>query len=434
MNTNILSTVQDFLNKLETRLAQTLVDLSGFDAQQQFELLRPKIANITDEERLAHKLLRSKETGRPIRVKYGIDPTGSAIHLGHIVPVILLRRFQQMGHHIIFLIGDFTASIGDPTGRIMNRPVLTQDEIMSNMESYCDQIKFLIDLNKAEIRYNSEWLENYKLFDFLQILSKQTVSSPMQRDDFRNRESVTRAELLYSTLMGIDSCVLESEIELGGNDQLLNFMDVKRITHSAGKEPQIGITTPILQGTNGNGQKMSKSAGNFIALTDSPSEIFGKIMSIPDAIMEEYFKLLTDITNEEWLKISDFMNSGSVNPMLVKRLLARVIVTMIAGSHEIAVEAENSFIELFSKKHLPEDMAVLEIDMNNVKDWVDILTLSGCAKTRSEAKRQIESGSVKVVVEKETSKITEVSSLFPQSKTFVLRVGKRQFVQITMCS
>lgn len=418
----------NFLPQLEKKLIES-EDLSKLSIEAQVANLVSRASQIVSKEELRKALERSKKTGRPLRVKYGIDPTGSDIHLGHIVPVIVLRRLQQMGHRIIFLIGDFTALVGDPTGQVVTRPMLSPEEIKENEASYVAQVSKFIDVDKAEVRHNSEWLANYFLVDFFRILQSQSVSTVLQREDFRKRESISRAELLYSTLMAIDSLELDAEIELGGQDQLLNFMDTRKIMKSEGRNPEIVITTPILQGVTGDGSKMSKSAHNYIAINDSLDDVYGKVMSIPDSLIEEYFKLLTDISDTDWQALADAMASG-VNPKIVKQLLARVLTTLLHDASS-AKAAEAKFEEVFSNRQAPGDLPSVELVRSELRGWADLLSRTGMVPSRSEARRLLDSKSIRLVTEGKEKPVSSLDSL-PDVNIFVVKVGKRRFVRVTL--
>lgn len=420
------------LREIESRITSRSLDLANLLPEEQFSLIETRAVHITQPALLRQKLEEAQLTGKPLRVKYGIDPTGRQIHLGHIVPIIILRRLQQMGCQVVFLIGDFTAMIGDPSGRVTSRPILTREEILENQSTYEGQISHLLDISKTEIRRNSEWLETYPLIKFLRLLNTQTVSSAMQRDDFRNRESVSRAEILYSSVMAIDSIELEADIEVGGNDQFLNFMDTKKIMESFSLEPQVGITTLILQGTAGNGQKMSKSANNFVALNDEPEEIFGKIMSIPDSLMEEYFKLLTDISDEDWSQIDQMINLGQINPKIVKQTLGRIIVNLVYGSNDIALKAEASFEKTFSQHLIPDDIATFDVDRKELNDFIELLVKIRLVSSKNEARRLVAGRAVKLIIGTDVTVIMDIHFPLPSAKEFVLQVGKRRFAQIRL--
>lgn len=405
-------------------------DLSGLSAEKQFELLKESAKHMIGEDRLLAALRVCKKNGRPLRVKYGIDATGQEMHLGHAVPLFVLRRLQKMGHHVVLLIGDFTARVGDPTGRVTTRPVLSEEEIRDNASRYTAQAGRVLDIARTEVRFNSEWLETYKLSELFRILGGLTVATAMQREDFRKRESVTRAELLYSTLMGIDSVVLESELELGGDDQLLNFYDAERIMINEGLCPESALTTDILLGTTGDGTKMSKSLGNFISVVADPPDMYGKIMSIPDRQLELYFKLLTDMRTAQWEVLSQAMDSHDVEPREIKRMLARVVVADLNGV-EAASAAQNHFDRVVVKKQAPSDLRLITIERGQVASWVSLLRLFGLSqiKSNSDAHRLLTGNGVHIVGTNGEKTVQFSDPLPLLDEEITVRIGKRTFVR-----
>jgi tyrosyl-tRNA synthetase len=327
-------------------------DLSVLSPEQQIDRLISRSKEILPAEELFAKLQHSQITGEPLKIKYGIDPTGAEVHLGHAVPMILLDRLHRMGHEVTLIIGDYTAKIGDPSGRVESRPVLTDDQIARNMASYSEQIAPLFDLSKVNVVRNSEWLNDVPMSELLAISAKIPISVLLQREDFRKRlhegSGVMQSEFLYPIIMAMDSAHLKSDVEIGGTDQLLNMQMGRRVMGARGIDPQTIITTNLIQGVEGSGAKMSKSAGNYIALTQDPAEIFGRIMSIPDSLMESYYKMLTEIEDAEWDKIQEQMN-GSLNPMFVKKLLAYDLIHVLHGK-EAAETAKEGFEKKFSKR------------------------------------------------------------------------------------
>ncbi|OGY82057.1 MAG: tyrosine--tRNA ligase [Candidatus Kerfeldbacteria bacterium RIFCSPHIGHO2_12_FULL_48_17] len=406
-------------------------DLSNLPTKEQLDIITERSKHIVGNERLKELFQEAQKTKRPIRIKYGIDATGKELHLGHAIPLFVLRRLQKMGHEITLLIGDFTAQIGDPSGRVTSRPILTKEEIQDNAARFKEQAAKIIDIEKTIVRFNTEWLNDFKLSKFLQICGSLTVASAMQREDFRNRETITRAEMLYSTLMAIDSVVLGAEIELGGDDQLLNFHDTKRVMHNEGMQPQVAITTELLLGTTGDGRKMSKSYGNYISLTEDGSSMFGKFMSIKDEQLEQYFKLLTDIRNVQWDELDKAMKSGTIHPMEVKRLLARVVISDLSD-REAARIAEEDFQKRVVEKVLPEDIKKLTIAADKATSWLEILDTIKLpqVKSRADIRRLMKEGGVHDITDPETSVIIQLTSVLPRHDiVYTLRVGKRTYVQ-----
>lgn len=405
-------------------------DISGLSPDEQFALLRERAKHVVGEERLLAALHNARKEGRGLRVKYGIDATAKDIHLGHAVPLFVLHRLQNMGHHVVLLIGDFTAQVGDPTGRVSTRPVLSPAEIRANAELFAAQAGKILDLKRTEVRFNSEWLDAFKLSRFFTMCRGINVSMAMQRDDFRKRESVTVAEMLYALLMAIDSVELKSEIELGGDDQLLNFYTTERVMENEGLPPESAITTDILLGTTGDGHKMSKSLRNYIAVTADPSDMFGKIMSIPDVQVELYFKLLTDIRNAEWDALAAAIADGSVHPRDAKRLLARVVVADLNGL-TAADAADEDFRRRIVEKEVPADLPVVWVPADKAATWVALLRALGLpqAASNSDARRLLDGGGVHLVTAG-ADQVVQQSDPIPASGTQQdVRIGKRTFVR-----
>lgn len=425
---------QEFLARLEETLTNLNKDLSSLSPDEQYRILTERAIHVIKPELLLKRLQKAKKDRKPLRVKYGIDPTGKDLHLGHIVPIIVARRLQQMGHKVFLLFGDFTAYIGDPTGRVKTRPILTEEEIKANVAEYKDQVRRFIDLDKVEIVYNSTFYDQMSIKDLMTIYRSNRLSPLLQREDFRNRiDGLTIGEALYPTLMAIDSVFMRPHIELGGNDQFLNFEITNEVMDSRGLPPECAITTELLMGTSGDGSKMSKSKGNFISLRDPAEEVFGKVMSIPDSLLEHYFKLLTDISDAEWETISNWMSDGSLNPMDVKKLMGRILVTLL-HSKESATRAQKQFEKVFSSGKLPEDMPSHQLKTpSGDQPWVDLLMAVDFVRSRREAKEFITSGALRVQEENgEWTQITEFTASLPDRTKFVIKLGKRKFAQITL--
>ena len=412
-----------FLTQLEKKLTQIEADLSNLSVKEQFELIRSKAADIIKPDLLKEKLERSRKTNQPLKIKYGIDPTGKDIHLGHIAPVIMLSRLQRLGHKIQLIFGDFTAQVGDPSGRVKSRSVLSEQEIKSNVATYKEQFAKFLDLNKTEIYYNSSFVKELTVLDLFKLYSRNRLSPLLQREDFRNRlEGLSIAETLYPTLMAIDSLALKTDVEVGGRDQFLNFQTVVEFMERDGLETEAAVTTDLLLSLSGSGKKMSKSEGNYIALTASPSEVFGKIMSMPDNLMEHFFKVLTEITDQDWLELIKLMDQD-LNPMEVKKLLARIITAKL-HSAESARQAESQFIKVFSKDELPKDLPTINLTPE-IKNLIDLLVTAGLAASKSQASRLIKAGAVSVYGRE---KLIDTDSLPPVGS--VLKVGKRKWLKI----
>lgn len=396
------------------------------DVSEQIEYLRKGTVDCIPEEELQRKIERSAKTGIPLRIKAGFDPTAPDLHLGHTVLIRKMRHFQQLGHQVIFLIGDFTALIGDPSGRSATRPPLSKEQVDENAETFKRQIFKLLDPEKTELRFNSEWMSKFTPEDFLRLAAKATVAQVVERDDFKKRLAsgfpITIHELLYSLVQGYDSVALQCGVELGGTDQKFNLLMARQIQREYGAaEPQLIMTTPLLEGTDGV-QKMSKSLGNYIGITESPREMFGKIMSISDELMWRYYGLLTDLSSQtiEETKTSDR------NPRDAKADLARLIVKDF-HSEQAAREAGEEFDRMFRERQLPSEIPTVQRPAVSVK-LAKLLADEDLAPSVSEARRLIEQGSVRV----DGERITDVKfDVEPRpSAPVLLQVGKRKHLRI----
>ncbi len=422
-----------WLIQLEKDLTNRERDLTGLSADEQFALIKSRTREFVDGDRLLHQLKRSKDANAPLLVKYGIDPTARDIHLGHIVPIVVARRFHDMGHRIVLVFGDFTARIGDPSGRVSVRPVLTDGQIAENVKRFKEQVGKFIDVSSVEIVFNSSFYDpkNMSIADFLTLLGKNSIAPILQREDFRKRQEIglSIAEVLYPTLMAIDSMRLGAQIELGGIDQLLNFQTAKTFMVHDGMEPETAVTTDLLESTAGDGKKMSKSEGNYIALTATADDAYGKIMSIPDRLMEQYFKLLTDITDEQWEALVSAMSKDGLSPKVVKQLLARVIVTWLHSAKE-AAEAEGNFTKVFSEKKVPDDLPITRIQFNNELTWADVADACKMAASRSAFQRLVSSKAVSIASEHDrpiTDRFEKVAA-----GEYTIRYGKGKFARIVV--
>ncbi|HWX40635.1 MAG TPA: tyrosine--tRNA ligase [Blastocatellia bacterium] len=393
---------------------------------EQIESLRKGTVDCIPEEELRRKIERSAKTGVPLRIKAGFDPTAPDLHLGHTVLIRKMRHFQQLGDQVIFLIGDFTALIGDPSGRSATRPPLSKEQVDENAETFKQQIFKLLDPEKTELRFNSEWMSKFTPEDFLRLAAKATVAQVVERDDFKKRlasgSPITIHELLYSLVQGYDSVALQCDVELGGTDQKFNLLMARQIQREYGAaEPQLIMTTPLLEGTDGV-QKMSKSLGNYIGITESPREMFGKIMSISDELMWRYYGLLTDLSSQtiEETKTSDR------NPRDAKADLARLIVKDF-HSEQAAREAGEEFDRMFRERQLPSEIPTVQRPAVSVK-LAKLLADEDLAPSVSEARRLIEQGSVRV----DGERITDVKfDVEPRpSARVLLQVGKRKHLRI----
>lgn len=393
------------------------------EVERQYNILKRGCEEIINEEEFKKKLERSIRTGKGLKVKLGIDPTGSDLHLGHAVPIRKLKQFQDLGHEPIFLIGTFTARIGDPTGKSETRKMLTMEQIQKNIETYLNQISCILDVNKMTVMYNHDWLESLSLSDFLNLMSKFTVSQIISREDFSKRlkenKPVSLVEFMYPVLQSYDSVHLEADVELGATEQRFNILKGRDLLRDFGKEPQICMLMPILVGLDGV-EKMSKSLNNYIGLTDTPNDMFGKIMSVSDELMYIYYEQLTQIPLEEIERIKK-----EDHPMEAKKRLGEEVVKTYY-SEEKAKKAREYFENLFSKKNLDIDLPEVLISKNEV-NIVELLVkdLEFC-KSTSEARRLIEQGAVKVNDEV----IKDIKENISIQTGLIIKAGKKKIVRI----
>ncbi|MFA4996145.1 MAG: tyrosine--tRNA ligase [Patescibacteria group bacterium] len=379
------------------------------------------IVEIIEEKSLKKRLA----SGKKLRIKYGVDPTRPDIHLGHTVQLWKLKKLQDAGHTIIFLIGDYTTKIGDPSGRNATRPILNDKEIKENAKTYFSQVGKILDVNKTEIRYNSEWLSKLNFNDILQIAGKFTVAQIIERDDFEKRLKsgidVGLHEIFYPLMQAYDSVILKADIEFGGSDQRFNMLAGRDLQKKMGQEPQDIIITELLVGLDGK-LKMSKSADNYIAITDGPNQMFGKVMSIPDNLILTYFNLVTDMTDAEVNKIKKELSSG-VNPRDIKIKLAYEIVKIYHGE-KVAKEAKEEFAKVFTKKELPTNIP--EIKISGTYTLPLFLIELGACSSNSEARRLIEQGALKI----DGTKIMDPKSEIATHSGMIIQVGKLKIYKV----
>jgi tyrosyl-tRNA synthetase len=398
---------------------------------EQLAYLRKGTVEIIREEELRAKLEKSARTGKPLRVKLGADPTAPDIHLGHTVVIRKLRAFQELGHTAIFLIGDFTGLIGDPSGKSSTRPQLSREEINANAETYKQQIFKLLDPEKTVIDFNSRWMDQLGSAGFLRLASHVTVRQILERDDFQKRLEENRPlalhEVLYPLVMAYDSVALEADVELGGTDQRFNLLMGRNLQREYDQESQIAVITPLLEGTDGV-QKMSKSLGNYIGINESPQEIFGKVMSISDDLMWRYYELCTDLTSDQIASLRRAAESGDRNPRDIKAELGKMIVEDFYSATD-AQHAEDEFNRIFRQKETPE-----EVDQRSLSSgtWelTQLLVTLELASSKAEARRLIEQGGVYVDGERCDPKINKYFVLRSDRPGFDIRVGKRRFVRV----
>lgn len=400
--------------------------------EEELEIIRDGTAEIIPEEELIEKLRKSRETGKPLRVKLGIDPTAPDIHLGFAVVLRKLRQFQDMGHKVCLIVGDFTAIIGDPSGKSKTRPMLSRKEVEENAKTYLKQLYVILDASKTELFYNSEWLENMDFADVIELASKYTVARMLERNDFESRlaenEPLYMHEILYPLCQGYDSVAIDADIEMGGTDQKFNNLVGRALQREYNKEPQVVVLMPLLVGIDGI-EKMSKSLDNQIGITESPNEMYGKIMSIPDEAMIEYFTLTTDLSPSEIDEIKEGLESGTLHPKETKQRLARQIVKSYHGE-EASLEAEKEFNRVFVEQQLPQDIPDLEVPKDAFKDgkvWiVKLVKIAGSADSNRQARTLIEQGAVSLNGEK----ISDSNLDLEIEDGTVLKVGKLNYVKL----
>ncbi len=399
----------------------------GFPAvAEQLDLLKKGALEVISEEDLEKKIARSLKTKKPLLVKAGFDPTAPDIHLGHTVLIRKMKHFQDLGHTVVFLIGDFTGLIGDPSGRNKTRPALTPQEIAANAETYKEQIFKLLDPEKTVIDFNSRWLGALSAVEIIKLTASYTVARILERDDFSKRyksgEPISVHELLYPLMQGYDSVALHADVELGGSDQKFNLLVGRELQRNYGQEPQVIITMPLLEGLDGV-QKMSKSLGNYIGIHESPGEIFGKVMSVSDELMFRYYDLLTDTPAKEIARFKEEIAAGTLNPMAVKIGLAKSIIGDF-HSADAASAAEAEFIKVFRNKETPEDAQVLTLDDDEV--LVDFLVRHGILASRGEVKRVHAQGGIYLDSERPEA----ITVMLQKGRSYLLKIGKRKFYKI----
>ena len=399
-------------------------------AEEQLHIIASGVDKIVPESALLEKLKR----GTPLNIKLGVDPTAPDIHIGHAVPLRKLRQFQDLGHQVTLIIGDGTALIGDPSGRNSTRPQLTSEQVKHNAQTYVDQAFKILDPEKTTLVYNSEWLLALKLEDLLAITGKFTVARILERDDFQkrytNNQPIAVHEFLYPIMQAYDSVVIKADVELGGSDQLFNLLAGRELMEKMGMEPQVCLTLPLLEGTDGV-QKMSKSYGNYVGVTDEPADMFGKIMSIPDELMVKYYRLASTVPVDEIDEIEQGLAADKLHPNKVKRALARNIVAAYHGADQ-AEAAEAQFDLVFKQHEIPEDIPEFAADLTpNDQGLVYLAKLiadAGLAGSAGDARRLIDGGGVKINGEPVAAKCYNVDPALLAGAT--LQVGKRKFAKL----
>ena len=393
---------------------------------EQIKLLKRGTVEIFREAELSEKLAEAAKKSRQLRVKLGLDPTSADIHLGHTVVLRKMRQFQDLGHKAVLIIGDYTARIGDPSGQDATRPMLSPEQIEKNAKTYFEQAGKILDTsdNKLEIRYNSEWLEKLTAIEIIQLVAKKTVAQMLQRDSFKKRlradEDIFMHEFLYPLMQGYDSVVVRSDVELGGTDQTFNNLIGRDIQRAYGQPPQVVITMPILVGLDGK-DKMSKSKGNYIGVTDEPNDMFGKVMSISDYMMENYFTLLSDVAPA---KVNKLVNPDLTHPKKAKVILGKAIVTQFYDK-ETAKAAAAQFDKVFAQGQLPDDIPEIEISAEPIMAS-KLLVHCKLVSTGGEAKRMIRQSAVSI----NGTKVTDPNNEITPTDKMVVQVGKRKFIRL----
>lgn len=424
------------IEKIEFQKEVIMNHLSPQDnlIQEQAARLKRGTLSIVPENGLEEKLARSQQSGRPLRIKLGLDPTAPDIHLGFAVVLRKLRQFQDLGHQVIIIIGDYTAMIGDPSGRSATRPMLSHEEIESNARTYVDQLARILDREKTVVRFNGEWLGKLTFADLVSLSSKMTVAQVMQREDFARRYAehlpISLHELLYPLAQAYDSVAIEADVEMGGQDQTFNILAGRDLQREMGQDPQVALFMPLLVGLDGV-KKMSKSLGNYVGIAEPPDVMFGKLMSISDAMMRDYFVLCTDVPLDKVETLLKEAESGVVNPKDVKRRLAREIIT-IYHSQEASEAADAEWQRVHASGELPTEIPEVTISSDIARDgnvWIcKLLVATGMAKGTGEARRLVEQGGVLLNGEK----VANAEAEFPMEdlEGAVLRVGPKRFIRL----
>jgi len=400
--------------------------MSFLSVNKQMELIRRGAEEIIPENELLKKLETSKENNEPLIIKLGCDPSRPDLHIGHGVVLRKLRHFQDLGHQTVLIIGDFTAMIGDPSGRNKTRPSLTLEEAKANADSYIEQSKVILDIDSIKIVYNSEWLNAKNFSDVIELTSKYTVARMLERDDFTKRYQsetpISLHEFLYPLAQGMDSVELKADLELGGTDQKFNLLVGRDLQREYGQAPQCIVTLPLLEGTDGV-EKMSKTYGNEIGLLDSPEEKYGKTMSISDDMIVKYFKLAADADDDKVESVEKILADGKTNPRDVKRELGRAIVELYHGA-DAAQAAEQHFDKIIVQKDIPDEMD--EIELNSDQLLVEVIANAGLTKSKGEARRLIKQNAVKL----DGETCSDINHTLTVGEKVIIKVGKRRFIKV----
>lgn len=398
------------------------------EVERQLEILRRGVVEIVPEDEFRKKLERSVATGKPLKIKLGLDPTAPDIHIGHTVVINKLRQFQDLGHQVQLLLGDFTARVGDPTGKSETRKQLSEEDVQENAKTYVKQYGKILDMSKTELRYNSEWLSKLNFAEVVQLSATMTVARMLERDDFSKRyasnQPISIHEFFYPLMQGYDSVALECDVELGGTDQKFNLLMGRQLQKEYGQELQIAMMTPILEGLDGV-QKMSKSLGNYIGIDEEPNQIYGKAMSIPDELMVKYFELATPISIEELKDLEKGIQEGRIHPRDAKMKLAKTLVQQFHGD-EAAEQAEVHFKTVFQQRALPTDLPEVKWEGESSVKIIDLITELGLVPSKGEGRRMVQQGAVKI----DEEKIEDINQEITMVPEMIIQVGKRKFVKI----
>jgi len=406
--------------------------VTAMTIEEQLRLIERGTVDLVSKEELAEKLKKSAATGRPLRVKAGFDPTAPDLHLGHTVLLQKLKHFQELGHEVCFLIGDFTGMIGDPTGKSETRKPLTREDVARNAETYKEQVFKILDPEKTRVMFNSAWLDKLSSQDFIRLASQLTVARMLEREDFRTRfdngQPISIHEFLYPLIQGYDSVAMQADVEIGGTDQLFNLLMGRDLQRAWGQEPQVVLTMPLLEGLDGV-NKMSKSLGNYIGITESADDIYGKTLSISDELMFRYYELLSDLSTEEIERLRQEMEAGRLHPKRVKQQLARELVARFHGP-EAAERAEANFERVFRDHQLPDDIPEKRVAAGGDAIWLPkLLVAAGLVKGTGEGRRMIQQGAVSI----DGERITDVEHEVPATRgELLLKVGKRRFCKVIL--
>ena len=401
----------------------------SYTIEEQIALIERGTVDLINKEDLISKLKQSAKTGQPLKIKAGFDPTAPDLHLGHTVLIQKLKHFQDLGHEILFLIGDFTGMIGDPTGKSETRKPLTKEQVAKNAETYKEQIFKILDPQKTKVVFNSHWLSELTSHEFIKLASQLTVARMLEREDFKvrfeNQRPIAIHEFMYPLIQGYDSVALEADVEIGGTDQRFNLLMGRDLQRTWGQAPQVVLTMPLLEGLDGV-NKMSKSLGNYIGITESANDIYGKVLSASDDLMFRYFELLSDLTSDEIKGLQDGIASGELHPKAVKQQLARELTARFYDQ-ETAIKAEENFERVFKQHELPDDMPELEFPADPEGIWLPkLLADAEMVKSNGEARRMIKQNAVSL----DGEKVSDDSHTVPAEGEVLIKVGKRRFCKV----